>query len=335
MLAQEGRAASAGSPSVFSLAGVALTLRSDDPDLVDVLASVLGAPSDHPAASGISVEVHSRSGDPFGFLRFDGLAPADLTADDLLLGLESPEFPFRVVAANATRTSFAFGDDLEPLLELRGAECRFRKAADWRVAVALLLHHRLMRARRDAIFFHAASVGIAGRGVLFVGPKGAGKSTTALALSARGHAFFGDETAAWLPASGEIIAVRRPVGIKPGPRATAVEAGLARTGRSPERDGILRLDVGALLTAPEPAPAALRAIVFLSGFVPLPRLTRVVPGRDELAQLQPSVASLVNAPRAQRVFELARMLSSAAVYRLSPGEPDATAACVEEVIAGQ
>jgi hypothetical protein len=263
------------------------------------------------------------------------LAAEDLTADDLLLGLESADFPFRLVASDSGGTSFAFREDQEPLFELRGAECRFRKAANWRVAVALLLHHRLMRARRDAIFFHASSVGIAGRGALFVGPKGAGKSTLALALAARGNAFFGDETAAWLPASGEIIAVRRPVGIKPGPRAAAVEAGLVRAGRSPERDGILRLDVGSLLPAPEPGPAALRAIVFLSGFGTRPQLTRVTAGREELAQLQPSVASLVNAPRAQRVFELARMLSSAAVYRLSPGEPDATAAYMEEVIAGQ
>ena len=65
---------------------------------------------------------------------------------------------------------------------------------------------------------------------MLVGPKGAGKSTLALALAARGHALLGDEHACYLPATGELLPFRRPVGIKPGPRAAAVESALLAPG---------------------------------------------------------------------------------------------------------
>ena len=52
-----------------------------------------------------------------------------------------------------------------------------------------------------------------------------------------------------------------------------------------------------------------------------------------MALLQPFAASLVNAPATRRVFEMARLLAGAEVFGLSPGEPDATAACVEGALA--
>jgi hypothetical protein len=55
------------------------------------------------------------------------------------------------------------------------------------------------------------------------------------------------------------------------------------------------------------------------------------PSREELAMLQPIIGSLVNASPTQRVFEMARLLSRVEVYRLRPGDPDATATLLEEV----
>jgi hypothetical protein len=225
----------------------------------------------------------------------------------------------------------AFRGDTAPVFLLRGQDCLFRLVPDWRTTVTLLLYHRLMRARRDAIFFHASSVGIDGRGILFVGPRASGKSTTALALAARGHAFLGDNTACYLPATGEILPFRRAVGIRPGPRSEAVTQVLARAGRDPDREGWLRLDADALVETPEPPPTPLGAVVFLGRFAPKPHLVRVEPSREEVAMLQPIIGSLVNASPTRRVFEMARLLSRVEVYRLRPGDPDATATLLEEV----
>jgi len=202
---------------------------------------------------------------------------------------------------------------------------------EWRTAVALFVFNRLLRLRRDAIFFHASSVAIGDKGVLFVGPTGHGKSTTALALAARGHALLGDDTACYLPATGMLLPCRRSVGIRPGPRARAVERAITAAGGdlAAERDQALRVDIDALMDVPPARPVPLSAVVFLAGFLPEPRLLDVRPTRREVGQLQPVVGSLVNAPPARRVFEMARLLSRVAVYRLHPGDPDETAALLE------
>jgi hypothetical protein len=255
-----------------------------------------------------------------------------LSPADLLLGASAQEFPFTLLPAAPPWTHLALAGSREPFLSLNGRDCQVRLTAQWRKAVALLLLHRLMRARRDAVFFHASSVAIAGRGVLLVGPKGAGKSTLALALAARGHALLGDEHACYRPATREILAFRRPVGIKPGPRAAAVDRALERLGRRPERDGMLRIDADALFPGPEPAPAPLEAVIFLRGFAPAPRLRRVEAGREDLGRLQPVGSSLVDAPRSERVFRMAQLLAGARVLHLTVGDPDASAARIEAAL---
>jgi hypothetical protein len=230
--------------------------------------------------------------------------------------------------------SLAFRGDVEPIFSLKGSDCIFRLVPAWRTAVALLVFNRLLRLRRDAIFFHASSVALGRKGVLFVGPKGHGKSTTALALAARGHAFLGDDTACYLPVTGELLPCRRSVGIRPGPRADAIDRALVRAGRNvdDEPDRVLRIDVEALMTTTPAEPAVLGAVVFLDSFAATPQLTRREPTRREIAQLQPVVGSLVNAPPTRRVFEMAHLLSRVAVYRLNPGAPDETAAMLEQTL---
>jgi hypothetical protein len=108
-----------------------------------------------------------------------------------------------------------------------------------------------------------------------------------------------------------------------------VEALLRRRGRSPERDGMMRVAVEELLPGPEPRPAPLRAVVFLAGFAPCPRLRAIDPGREDVGRLQPVASSLLNAPRTRRVFEMSRLLQTARVYELEPGGPDETAGLLE------
>jgi hypothetical protein len=77
----------------------------------------------------------------------------------------------------------------------------------------------------------------------------------------------------------------------------------------------------------------LRRIVFLRGFAERPSLRRITPGREEIVELQPLMSSFLNASHSRRVFELARLLSTAKVYHLHPGDPDTTAQFVEEAFA--
>jgi hypothetical protein len=325
------------SPLVFSLADIPLALETDDPDLADAVASALGVPA-APAAPrrpGLRAQVHGPDPGGRGLMLLsadDGRSLADAD-DDLRLSLDAPGFPFEAREAGLVGAlSLAFRGEAEPLLTCRGAEVHFRAAPGWRRALAFLLLHRLVGLRADAIFFHAASVGVDGRGALLVGPKGAGKSTLALALAARGHDFLGDETACYLPARGTIIPLRRPVGIKPGPRARAVDEALARSRPPTGDDGIVRMDVEALLDV-APAPALpLRAVIFLEGFGDEPRVEPAPPDRADVARLQPFSSSLVAAPRAQRVFEMARLLGAARVFRVRHGDPDATAGAVAEAL---
>lgn len=314
----------------FVLAGAALRVATDDDELVDRLATTLGPPGQTIAASDfptLDARVRLDADQGHGHVRLTSARAWD--ADDLLLGLDSPEFPFERLPAEPGWLSLGFRGEDVPFLSFRGPDCVFALEPRWRTGVALFLFHRLLRMRPDVLFFHAASIVVGGRGTLLVGPKGAGKSTTALALAARGHGLLGDETAAYLPADRTLLPMRRPVGIKPGPLASGVAEAIARSAVAPQPDGILRVDVGLLMETPTPAPAPLHAAVFLRGFEPRPRLVPVEAGREELAALQPLASSLVDASPARRVFELVRLFTGVRAFHLWPGQPDDTAVLLE------
>jgi hypothetical protein len=320
----------------FGFAGVELLVTSDDEELFAHVAETLGPGVPDGGRSALRARV-STVGQTHGFgcVAFDiGGAPVQFE-ESFLLGLTAREPVFeRLDSPGADWTLLAFRGETEPVIAVRGSDCLFRLADGWRQAVALLAFHLIMLARKDAIFFHAASVAVNGRGALFIGPRGSGKSTLALALAARGHSMLGDDVACYLPASGDLLPCRRAVGIRPGPRAAAVDHALARQGRNPEREGPIRIEAATLLADTPPTATPLTALVFLNDFEPRPALTAIAPSREELAQLQPMVDSLVNATRAQRVFQLARLLAVVRIYRLGAGDPDATAAVLEEALGG-
>jgi len=336
VLEWEGAPLATLSSASFWLAGILLDVETDDPALIEELSSVLGRPSADGAGAvhaRFGASVRARGGPArFGHLKLQPAQEQVESPAELLLGLRSPEFPFELVDGAPAWTSLAFRGETAPMFALRGEHCLFALVTGWRKAVALFLLQRLMRLRDDAIFFHAASVALDGRGALLIGPKGAGKSTLALALAARGHGLLGDETACYVPARDELLAFRRPVGIKPGPRARAVQDALTRAGRDPDRDGMMRVPLEDLLPAPPPGPVPLRAVVFLRSRAASPQLERVEPGREELAALQPVGSSFANAASTERVFQLVRMLSRADVFHLHAGAPDETAALLESAL---
>lgn len=327
--AWEQRPHTPSSAATYRLADVSLRVRSDDAELLDRLAATLGSPVEATDPS-LRATVRVDAAASWGHVRLESDRSWD--AADLLLGLQSPEFPFQQVATDPGWLALAFRGQDAPALAFHGPDCVFRLEGRWRTAVALFLFHRLLRMRPAALFFHAATVAVEGRGALLVGPKGSGKSTTALALAARGHVLLGDETACYLPSARTVLPMRRPVGVKPGPRARAVAAGIERAGLVPQEDGILRADVGALLATPEASAVPLRSVLFLRGFAPAPGIAPITAGREELAALQPLACSLVDAPPSRRVFEMVRLFEGLRVFRLHPGDPDETAAALERVL---
>ncbi len=328
-----GRLAASGT---FRLLDVELRVETDDSDFPREFGSVFGGrvadPTPCPArarlVASLTTCLPERPG--FGRLEVSGDGLAD--AAEFLLGFSSPTVPIhRLPSRLPDEAALGIGDDPEPAFLFRGARCLFRLTGRWRRVLAHFLFLRLLRLRDDALFFHAASLTVHGTGVLLVGPKGAGKSTLALALAARGHGFLGDETACYLPASGELLPLRRPVGIKPGPKAARVEEALACRHQGDE-DGLVRVEIESLFPVAPVGPVPLGAVVFLRGFAPQPEASRIEPGRDELSQLQPLATTLANRPATHRVFEMIRLLGRVRAYRLLAGSPDDTAILVESVL---
>jgi len=169
--------------------------------------------------------------------------------------------------------------------------------------------------------------------VLLIGPKGAGKSTTTLSLAARGHRFLGDECGAYVPASRSLLPFRRPVGIKPGPRSSAIANALPGAQRVVTGEGFVRVSLDELMpvdSSPDAAP--LDSVIFLRGFRDEAVLTRIDAGRDEIAAMQPIAGSFINAAGTRRVFQLVDMLAHTRVFALNPADPDRTARTIEEVV---
>jgi hypothetical protein len=320
----------------FSLLNITLNLSSEDPLFVDEFARVFGgrdaqtAEGLAPATLHASLQVESESA---GTLTVHGDGVDD--AAQFLLGFSSPTIPLREAAVSADGwKGVSLGDEAEAMFSFRGNVCRFRRAGRWRRVLAHFLFLRMLAMRKEAMFFHAASVGIEGQGVLLMGPKGSGKSTLSLGLAARGHDFLGDETAAFVSAQRLLIPFRRPAGVKPGPRTTLVAKSLERVRPAADEDGLLRVDPAELFPLRPPRPLPLRAVVFLKGFSHEPSLQRVQAGRDELALMQPINSSLSNAPSTQRVFEMIRLLGSVDCYTMTPGPPDGSVELIENEFAG-
>ncbi len=325
--------------STASLAGRTVAIECDDRLLFDDFFAAFGGtpPAAAKTSAGAFVSASIRAGSDgseYGsmLLRKNGHPQP---VDDVFFGLSFPECPFESgrsadglwteVWTRGERPIFAYRDDVS----------LFRKTAEgWRAKLISVLYRGSLRLRDDLIFFHASALSITGKGVLLVGRKKSGKSTTALALAARGHSVLADSCACYAPATGQLVPFRRPVGIREGPRARAVDEALARTGvRGVQRDESLRVDLATLLPVSNAVSVPADAIFFLREFAPQTRIEALKNDAAELANLRPIYSSFANAPHTQRVFELIRLLSHARLYALWPGNPDEAARSIEEVIA--
>lgn len=229
-------------------------------------------------------------------------------------------------------------DDPHVVFEVRGQQVRFPAGTPWQALVANILVGLVLRRQRDIIFLHASAIAIgpAHRGVVFVGPKAAGKTTTALGLASRGHAFLGDEIVGIREGSREIVPVLRTISKRDGPCATGL--GEAFTALSPVRtlypDGHSRTNVRASrLFSTGLVPSAVEAFVFLGTVGSVPQLTRVPSSLETASRLTPVTSTLWGRSPTSRAFALVRLLASVPAYVLQLGSPDATSDYLEHVFA--
>ena len=316
----------------FSVAGVDLILTSDDPGLGDEFARVFGGTEVVPfEARPCLTALVTAAASEWGDLVIGGDDLRDPAS--FLLGFSSPTVPMKELPPleDGARVLTIEGSGT-PLFVFYPDRCVFRKVPRWRRIVAHVLFLRLIRLRPEYRFFHAASLAVAGSGLMLIGPKGTGKSTLSLALAIRGHALYGDETAIFDPKSKAILPMCRPVGIKPGPRSAAVEASLRALTSTPDEDGMVRVPAHLLVPVIGRESVPLRDVIFLNGFDDAPRIEPITPGRDELSAMQPLRSSEPVAASTLQVFELIRLLGSVHCYRLAAGNPDATADLIEETL---
>jgi hypothetical protein len=320
--------------SSASLAAGSVSVDSDDPGLFDGFFTAFGGSVPQPgaAAAGSFFSASIRVGrpkDPYGRLRLS-VRGAPHRIDSALFGAQLPGSPY-VRRECGPWTTLSLADAGEELFAYRDETCLFRKPPDW-TRILSILYREALRVRDDVIFFHASALSVSGRGILLVARKNGGKSTTALALAARGHLILADSCACYRPASGDLVPFRRPVGIREGPMSRAVSEALDRDDlRATRADDSLRVDLESLIPQSPAGPVPLDAIFFIQEFAPSTEILPLVGSREQLAHLQPMYSSFANAPHSRRAFELIRLLGHARLFSIHPGHPDEAATRIEEV----
>jgi hypothetical protein len=197
-------------------------------------------------------------------------------------------------------------------------------------------------AQRQVLFLHAASFGIGGAGALLIGAGQSGKSTTALALGARGHLVLGDDVAAIRTASRELLPFRKTLSLRSGPHLSPFEARLSAVRHTLVVDprGATRtlVSIGALFPAARAQVLPLRFAFVLGGFASQPRLTAFQPGVSSVADLKGVVCESLPAWGLSPGRDLMRFLGVISVlseldcHRIELGTPQATAATIEAVM---
>ena len=205
----------------------------------------------------------------------------------------------------------------------------------WQPFIANYAVNRVLRLQRETLFFHAASIGIEGRGVMIVGPKASGKTTTSMALAASGHGFLGDEVAAVDCSTKAMVPFRRAVSIRTGLCARRVREHLARryyaTERFPDGEERTLVNISSIFPHAGASTTMLSCAFFLRRFARYPAAEPFTFGTQHFPMLSPLACSMWGVPIGIKMINLSRMLRGVRCYVLDPGRPEATADLVERL----
>jgi len=302
-----------------TLAGKTVVVESDDASLLPALFVAFGQ-SDVVDDAPFFHAVFAQS-----MLRVR-IAGTPLSPRALFFGLDDPHCPYRL-----EENTVFYIDDGSTQFTIEDDVIRVHQTPRWRAAVTALLSRGFLHLIDDLVLFHAAAIGIGGNGVLFVAARESGKSTIALALASRGHDFLSDEYGCYDPATHELIPYRRPVGIREGPRASAISLALARGAyRGIPHEDAIRVDLASLIPLTPARRVPLRTVVFLEGFADRPRLRDAGEEENRVGMVKTLYSSLTTPPHAKRTLDILRLLSRTRVMHLEMGDPDDTAVLLEE-----
>jgi hypothetical protein len=226
----------------------------------------------------------------------------------------------------------------DPLVAMNGNFAIVDRRQVWQPFIANLAVNRVLRLQRNVLFFHAASVQIGENGVMVVGSKGSGKTTTSLTLASRGHGFLGDEIAAVRADTREMLPFRRAASIRAGVRASRVTQRLTDGDYPAETfpDGSARVlaNVADLFPDAIASPARLTSVFFLRRFAARPSVEQFAFGLEHFQMLTPLGCCMWGVPMGLRMLQMSRVLSEVRCYHLDPGSPDETAELLERVAKG-
>jgi len=223
----------------------------------------------------------------------------------------------------------------DPVIAMKGNHALVDRDQVWQPFIANLAVNRVLRLQRNVLFFHAASVVVSGRGLLVVGPKGSGKTTTALTLASRGHGFLGDEIAAVRAEDRKMLPFRRAASIRAGMRAARVaqrlDDGAFPAETFPDGSARVLANVADLFPDAVAASARLAGVFFLRRFVEQPAAARFDFGLEHFSLLTPLASSMWGMHAGSRVVRISRMMKEVSCFHLDPGSPDATAELLERI----
>ncbi len=225
----------------------------------------------------------------------------------------------------------------EPVLAFGPSEILVSRSYPWQNAVAMYAISSAFRMQPDLFLFHAAALGVFGRGVLLSGPKGAGKTTLALTFASRDHSFLGDEWAAVSTSTGELLPLRRVASIRPGPHPKRLDEYLqnhvCHAEVLPDGTQRVRASVGAAFPRAFPQTVSLDDIFFLRRFSPRPAVEPFARKGKEWPPVSPLLASVWGHSPGKRALDLLRTLNNARWWHLDVGgSPEETTELVEETI---
>jgi hypothetical protein len=194
------------------------------------------------------------------------------------------------------------------------------RQAMWQLDYAVCL--RILAHRPDLMALHGATLWAGPELVVMTGASGAGKTTLALALAARGYGVAGDDLAFVEPRGGAIQAVPRCFHLDNHSWQFVNEAQLALAGCTRRHQVITPADLG---LHSRPAPLA-RLLVLSRGTEPAPRLEPISQAEaaiELLSQLRWPAGTM-----GDTLLALPRMLHETACARVTAGEFHATVALI-------